>query len=152
MTWLTARAALKNTLNGQKVTVSGHEEETLTCLERPPAGVQDASVLPLAIIRVPARRQVVRAAGGLRQLEVTVDVDLMLASDNLEEVESRLEAWIAKLIDVVGLNQKLDTPSVSVLDQSFGSFVSYGATDNAPPYGFSMELVIVIHDVESRGP
>ncbi|HYD83782.1 MAG TPA: hypothetical protein VEA63_07005 [Opitutus sp.] len=151
MSWLTARAALAALLNGQALQVEGYREETLTCVSTPKA-MPDAPGFPLAVVRRPASRVVRRSPGGLRNLEVTAEVDVMVAAETLDEAEERLEAWVQHLMDLVGAHLKFDGQTdVTVTGQEFGEFGSYSDQANASPFGFPMQLTVLLTDTETRG-
>jgi hypothetical protein len=141
-TWPTARAAIKNQLNGVTADAgASFKSETLTAFEYAPAGRQPADLWPYCFI-IPAEVQVNRYPGQMRELIIDVQVRMMLAPDgegyDMNALQQRYDAWWVALLDAWDDAATIDGTADISVQQSFSGLAQYADIDNG--WGFDMTL------------
>ncbi len=152
MGWAEARSQIAAVLDGAAIT--SPYAETLRALEYPARARQGASALPLAFVIPPARR-ISRGPNGMRRIQIDeVKIRVLLHDNNAEDAAQRMDAWVARMIDIIGDNMTLNGTVQVVAGQEFTEFSTFGP-DGGPPYGFDMTLSFGangIVETETRNP
>jgi len=142
-TWPTARAAIKAQLHG--LTISSPNSETLTALEYPPGGRQDAGLFPYAYV-VPTGETVTRESGGERVTVKDIRVRVMLAAaggteggPGMEDLAKRYDAWKESLKDALDDSVALGgNADIYATEQVFDGLGPFDDIDRG--WGFEMTL------------
>lgn len=154
-TWATARAAIKNQINGVTFDLgAGFATETLTAYEFAPPGRQSPGTYPYAFL-MPAEQRVTREPGMQRITTVDAVVRVMLATpangnSNAEVLQRRYDACVEALKNAFDDAVALDGNADIFLDQSFSGLEPYDDIDLG--WGFEMTLgTVAISETKAFG-
>lgn len=145
-TWPLARAAIAAQLNGVTADAgSDYVTETLAAYEWAPGGRQPADLFPYAFI-LPTTFLVGRGMGKDRKISADVEVRVMLgpmaASESMEVLQKRYDAWVVSLMDAWDDAATLDGTADISVEQAFGGLAQFSDIERG--WGFDMTLLNVV--------
>lgn len=144
-TWLLARAAIVAQLNGVTADAgTDYVTETLAAYEWAPGGRQPADLFPYAFI-LPSTFTVGRGPGSSRELTLDVEVRVMLgpmaASESMEVLQKRYDAWVVALMDAWDDAATIDGAADISVEQIFSGLALFSDIERG--WGFGMTFLNV---------
>ena len=134
-TWAAARAAIAAALHGQTCTPSGHDAQTLVCIEWPPTSRQ--TVFPHGYV-IPSTEEVDRMPGAWTAITIEARVRIVLSeSTDIASVVKQYDAWKPVVANAFDTKITLDGNCDYIGTQSIGPLTLF---DEDGAWGFETKF------------